>query len=232
MTPRNSLAAHTHGAVSMGPSGNLSGGQHFLALDTSKLIVRNRWKELPSPLAVIDRVNVLGRAKHSLLVFTDCLGWAIGNYTPNVGEAGENYDNESVVNDLYSPVPPATSELAGVTLVEEGSADMIPGVDLPAVVDLVSEPTGVDMGGPQADPPQGDALFDDAVFDTALDDGLKWYDLNEPINKPEAASPKAGMVACKAAAEVRPKHAREQVPGCISSDHYFPWNKGRINGTC
>jgi hypothetical protein len=57
---------------------------------------------------------------------------------------------------------------------EEGSTDMIPGVDLPAVVDLVSEPTGVDMGGPQADPPQVDALFDDAVFDTALDDGLKY----------------------------------------------------------
>ncbi len=116
------------------------------------------------PSAVIDQVNVLGCAKRSLLVFTDCLGWAIGNYTPNVGEAGDGDDNGSVVNDLYSPVPPVTSELAGVSLVEEGSADMIPGVDLPAVFDVVSKPTGVDMGGPQADPPQGDTLFDDAVF--------------------------------------------------------------------
>jgi hypothetical protein len=33
VTPRNSLAACTHGAISMGPSGNLSGGQRFLALD-------------------------------------------------------------------------------------------------------------------------------------------------------------------------------------------------------
>ncbi len=74
VTPCNSLAAHTHGAFSMGPSGNLSGGQHFLALDTGKLIVRNCWKELPMPLAVIDWVNVLGHAKQSLLVFTDCLG--------------------------------------------------------------------------------------------------------------------------------------------------------------
>ncbi len=64
---------------------------------------------------------------------------------------------------MYSPVPPATSKLAGVSLVEEGSAEMIPGVDSPAVVDIVSKPTGVDMGGPQADPLQGDALFDDAV---------------------------------------------------------------------
>ncbi len=74
VTPCNSLAAHTHGAISMGPSGNLSGGQRFLALDTGKLIVRNRWKELPMSLAVINRVNVLGHAKRSMLVFTDCLG--------------------------------------------------------------------------------------------------------------------------------------------------------------
>ena len=97
--PRNILAAHTHGAFSMGPSGNLSGGQHFLALDTGKLIVRNCWKELPMPSAVIDQVNVLGCAKHSLLVFTDCLDWAIGNYMPNVGEAGDGDEDESIVND-------------------------------------------------------------------------------------------------------------------------------------
>jgi hypothetical protein len=148
--------------------------------------------------AVIDRVNVLGHAKRSLLVFTGRPGWAIGNYTPNVGEAGNGDDNESVVNDLYSPVLPATSELVGVSLVEEGSAEMIPGVDLPAIVDVVSEPTGVDMGGPEADPPQGNALFYDAVFDTALDDGLKTYDLNEPIVDFKAASLKKGMAACNA----------------------------------
>jgi hypothetical protein len=74
VTPRSSLASRTCGAISMGPSGNLSGGQHFLALDTGKLIVRNHWKELPMSLAVINRVIVLGCAKCSLLVFTDCLG--------------------------------------------------------------------------------------------------------------------------------------------------------------
>ncbi len=58
----------------MGPSGNLSGGQCFLALDTDKMIFRNHWKELPMPLAVIDWVIVLGRPEHSLLVFTDCFG--------------------------------------------------------------------------------------------------------------------------------------------------------------
>ncbi len=121
---------------------------------------------------------------------------AIGNYTPNFGEAGDGDADKSVVNDFYSPVPPATSKLAGVSLVEEGSADMIPRVDLASVVDLVSEPTGVDMGALQADPPHGNTLYDDAVFNMALDDGLKMYDLYEPIDKPKAASPKTGMAAC------------------------------------
>ncbi len=41
VTPCNSLAARTRGAISMGPSGNMSGGQRFLALDTGKMIVRS-----------------------------------------------------------------------------------------------------------------------------------------------------------------------------------------------
>jgi hypothetical protein len=67
-----------------------------------------------------------------------------------VNEAGE--EDESVVNDLYSSVPPAPEGIPGVSLVEEGSADEIPGLDLPDVA-VVSEPTGVDMGGSQAVPP-------------------------------------------------------------------------------
>jgi hypothetical protein len=45
VTPHNSLAVCMHGAISMGPSGNLSGGHCFLALDTGKLIVRNSWND-------------------------------------------------------------------------------------------------------------------------------------------------------------------------------------------
>jgi hypothetical protein len=73
-SPCNSLAARTCGSISMEPSRNLSGGQCFLTFDTGKLIGKNCWKELAMPLALINRVNMLGRAKHSLLVFTDCLG--------------------------------------------------------------------------------------------------------------------------------------------------------------
>jgi hypothetical protein len=102
------------------------------------MIVRNCWKELPMPLAVIDRVDVLGGAECSMLVFTDCVGQAIGDYTPTINET-DNGD-ESVVNDLYSSIPPAPAEMPGVSSIEEGSANEIPGVDSPdaAVVLLMS----------------------------------------------------------------------------------------------
>ena len=64
------------------------------------------------PLAVIDRVNVLGCTKKLMLVFTDHLGRVIGNYTPTENVAGE--EDESVVNDLYSSIPPASAGMPGV----------------------------------------------------------------------------------------------------------------------
>ena len=52
--PRNSLASRTRGAIAMGNSGNLTGGQTFLALDTGKAITRFYWTELPMLAAVIE----------------------------------------------------------------------------------------------------------------------------------------------------------------------------------
>jgi hypothetical protein len=165
VTPRSSLAARTRGAISMEPSGNLSGGQRFLALDTGKMIVRNRWKELPMPLAVIDHVNLLGHAKQSLLVFTDRHGQVIGDYTPTAGKTDETDASVlSAVNDL---VP---SEMPGVFLGEEGSAIELLGVEAHDVA-VIPKPTGVDLGGSQPEPPQVEAVFDSAAFDTTVDGG-------------------------------------------------------------
>jgi hypothetical protein len=141
VTPRNSLAACMRRAISMGPSGNLSGGQRFLALDTGKMIVWNRWKELPMPLAVIDRVNLLGHAECTFLVFTDRHGQEIGDYTPTAGETDDTDASVlSAVNDLNSPVPPVPSEMPGVFLGEESSADELPGVEAHDVA-VIPKPT-------------------------------------------------------------------------------------------
>ncbi len=86
-------------------------------------------------------------------------------------------------------------------LVEEGSADEISGVDLPDVA-VVNEPTGVDMGGPQAVFPQ-DAVFDDAVFDTALDYGLNQGAVTETATQVD--SPKVGMAARNACNRKQPE---------------------------
>ena len=52
--PRNSLAARTQGAVSLGPSGNLQHAQRFLSLTTGEVITRYAWDVLPMPNGVIE----------------------------------------------------------------------------------------------------------------------------------------------------------------------------------
>ena len=52
----------------------------------------------------------------------------------------------STVNELYSPVLPVLSEMSGVFLGEEGSADELLGVEAHDVA-VIPEPTGVDLGG-------------------------------------------------------------------------------------
>jgi hypothetical protein len=127
-----------------------------------------------------------------MLVFTDCLGCVIGDYTPTENVA--DGEDEAVVNDLYSSIPPAPAGIPGVSLVEEGSADEFPGVDLTDVA-VANEPTGVAMGGPQAVPPQ-DAVFDNAVFDTALDYGLDQEAVTETATQIESLKGGDGGTQC------------------------------------
>jgi hypothetical protein len=72
-------------------------------------------------------------------------------------------------------------------------------VDLPDVA-VMNKPTGVDMGGPQADPPQ-DAVFDDAVFDTELEYGLD----QEAVTESAVESPNVGMAARNAPNRKQPE---------------------------
>ena len=128
--PRNSQAARTRGAISLGPSGNLQGGYKFMALNTGKKITRRTWDVIPMPDMVIARVNVLGNDQPEQLVFTDRKGRAIG--------------------DIEIPgVPPDD--------VDEDEIIQLPGVDAgiqeaPVFDDDVELP-GVDMDGPE-DPPE------------------------------------------------------------------------------
>ena len=77
--PRNSQAARTRGAISLGPSGNLQGGHKFMALNTGKKIVRRTWDVIPIPDTVIARVNTLASDQPEQLIFTDRHGRLIGD---------------------------------------------------------------------------------------------------------------------------------------------------------
>ncbi len=60
--PRKCLAPRMQAAILVSSSGNLSGGQIFLVLDTDHTIMRHQWVALPMPPAVIDRVICLASA--------------------------------------------------------------------------------------------------------------------------------------------------------------------------
>ncbi len=129
--PRNSLTPRTRAAISLCNSGNLSGGQMFLALDTGHTIKRYQWVLLPMPPTVIARVNLFGKNEPSILTFTNRHGQKIGVHQQDV-EHSENDDN-SVVDLISDNIP-------GVDPTPEDDAEL-PGVD----TDFDVEPTGVEV---------------------------------------------------------------------------------------
>jgi hypothetical protein len=94
-TPRNSQIARTKGAISLRLSGNLQGGCKFMALKSSKKIVRRSWYVIPMPDLVIARFNVLGSDQPHKMTFTDRHGGLIGDIEIPVVDAGEDDDDYS-----------------------------------------------------------------------------------------------------------------------------------------
>ncbi len=115
----------------LGNSGNLSGGQLFLALDSGQTIVRHQWVVLLVPPAVIDRVNVLGINEPSILTFTNRHGQDIGDLTQDFEPRADEDDDSFVAHP--------NDELPGVD-VHSGDAEL-PGVD----TDFDAKATGVEV---------------------------------------------------------------------------------------
>jgi len=185
--PRNSLAPRTRAAISLGNSGNLSGGQVFLALDTGHTITRHQWVELPMPPAVIARVNVLGKAEPSILTFTDRHGREIGDYSRD-----EPVEDDNGLDEEYDYIDDF--------LVESQDDNEIPGVP----EESPDEPTGVEV-----DPEPNETNFE-------VQDGLKQepqepqetsHELGterQPTSEPTTA-PVQGMAARNARVRKPPK---------------------------
>lgn len=174
--PRNSLAPRTRGAISLGTSGNLSGGQVFLTLDTAQTVVRHQWVELPMPAEVIARVNFLGKQEPSMLTFTNRRGEDIGEHIYD-GLAGNS------TNDGSIPESPIGGN-AGVS--SDLHLDVLPGAD----TDFACEPTGVEDDF--VSEPTG--VEDDSNYcipqDNQYDEQTNGYGLeNEPADTIEAVTP-------------------------------------------
>ena len=97
----------------MGPSGNKQHGFKFMSLLSMKNITRTSWDIIPRRDIAIDWVNLLGKDKQELLVFTDFRGQIFGDgdsYITVVDEDG--YEKETLLkieneNDLkYQDGPP------------------------------------------------------------------------------------------------------------------------------
>jgi hypothetical protein len=59
-TQTNSMLPRTRGAIALGLSGNTTGGQVFMVLDTSQLIRRSQYRVIPVTAEVRARVEQLG----------------------------------------------------------------------------------------------------------------------------------------------------------------------------
>ena len=149
--PRNSQIARTRGAISLGPSGNLQGGQRFMALDTGKKITRRRWDVIAMPDLVIARVNTLAADQPQHLTFTDRHGRLIGDTEiPEVDTvpAVDGAADEDIQPPGVEPadVEPAVDdvELPGVDMEDMGAQQApeieIVDLDTPAIaVETVEE---------------------------------------------------------------------------------------------
>jgi hypothetical protein len=98
---RNSLAARTQGAISLGPSTNRQGGQLFYSLNTGKVISRRSYTTLPMPENVITRINELAADQPHLLVFTDKHGNDIDQIPDDALNIATPHEIPGVIADAY-----------------------------------------------------------------------------------------------------------------------------------
>ena len=78
--PCNGMVQRTQGAILLGPSENAQGGHKFFTLTTGKVVTCRIWTELPTSVAVIDRVALLAKGMPALPIFTDRAGRVNGVY--------------------------------------------------------------------------------------------------------------------------------------------------------
>jgi hypothetical protein len=193
--PWNGLAPRARAAILVGSSGNFSGCQVFLVLDTSHAIIRHQWVALPMPPMVIDCINLFGRCKPAILNLTDWQGRDIGDSNP------QDANSVGILDDDSTIIHPAI-EIPGVDETTDPAG--IAGVD----PDFDVEPTGVDMDTnawamDTNVPVDNNAIAIDGLEEQDPTEGAAAVPAAEPTTIPKkvrspvkkVASPKTGMAA-------------------------------------
>ncbi len=205
--PWNSLAPRTMAAISLGNSGNLLGGQMFLALDTGHTITQHQWVLHPMSPAVIARVNLLDKVEPSILTFTDWHGWEIGDHPQDLEPCGD--DDGSADEHLQDVLP-------GVEPTPEDHAE-VPGLD----TNFDAKPTGVKVDSEYVSQEHtgvdGLRQQDQEVVPTETPSAKpSRQPSTEPIVEKQAVSPKKGMAACNVKYR---KQSEKYVPSTIGNKY-------------
>jgi hypothetical protein len=152
--PRNGMVQQMQGAVLLGPSENAQGGHKFFTLTTGKVVICWAWMELPTSVAVIERVHLLAKGMPALHIFTDCAGHVIGDvqdvYLHNI----EDEADEALVDNSIHPgvhTAEADDEIPGVDMVQEQDIDV--DLNFAPADDCNVEPPLVDIPPPVNDAP-------------------------------------------------------------------------------
>jgi hypothetical protein len=214
--PRSSLAPQTQAANLVSSSGNLSGGQSFLALDTGHTIIRHQWVALPMLPLVIDCINLLGQCEPTMLTFINRHSRDTGDTNPQDTNSVRILDDNSII------IHPA---------MEISKVDMTMDPAEPAGVDpyVYVEPTGVDMDTKAWAmninvPVDNNAIAIDALEHQNPTEGAAAVPIAEPTTSPKKAKspakrtapPKTGV----AAQNSRAKKALEKYGPSMKGNKY------------
>jgi hypothetical protein len=125
--PCNGMVQRMQGAILLGPSGNAQGGHKFFTLTTGKVVICWAWMELPTSVAVIERVALLAKGMPALPIFTDCAGRVIGDvkdvYLHNIeDEADKALVDNSILPGAHTAE--ADDKIPGVDMAQEQDVDV------------------------------------------------------------------------------------------------------------
>jgi hypothetical protein len=152
--PRNDMVQRMQGAILLGPSGNAQGGHTFFTLTTGKVVIRWAWMELPTSVAVIERVALLAKGMPAIPIFTDHAGHVISDvedvYLQNIeDEADKALVDNSILPGVHTAE--ADDKIPGVDMVQEQDVDV--DLDFAPADDGNAVPPLVDIPPPVNDAP-------------------------------------------------------------------------------